>query len=513
MNSPVQLLLVEDDPGDAEVVRRLLSKSPRLKFQVEWVDNLEGALLQLRTGTFDVLLLDLCLHGTRDLEGLTSLRKASFRVPIVVVTDLDVENVALRALHRGAQDYLIKGTLTTDSLVHSVHYATQRYDLVRNLSEAQLMLEAKNRRLAKLYRTAHEFVDNVSHEFRTPLTVIKEYVSLVKDGVVGEVSDEQRHMLAIVEDRADDLNTMVDDMLDGSKLEAGLLGIYRKRCDPADFLDRTRPAIERKAAVKGVELVWECEKDLPAVYCDPEKAWRVLINLTTNAIKFCGRPGQVRVVCRRETDSDGVAISVTDNGPGIRLENQRVIFRRFKQLDESVRSSTKGFGLGLNIAKELAEANLGELGVVSVRGCGSTFSFTLPAAEPAHVMRRYLHRISRIRHRSPFLSLVRARIAATATEAAADDADEFLSFLLRYNDLLLRLSPTAWLICVPIPESAVDAFLRRAESMIADSNRNRLGDALADIDFQAIKTSQVSCQNEIEETLHAELHSQEAMYA
>jgi signal transduction histidine kinase len=160
-------------------------------------------------------------------------------------------------------------------------------------------LETKYQRLARLYRTAHQFVDNVSHEFRTPLTVIKEYVSLIREGIVGPVSDEQSKMLHVVEDRADDLNTMVDDMLDVSKLESGLLGVYRQECDIAQVLRHVRPALERKAVVKGVELQWDIEPGLPSIYCDPEKAGRVLINLSINAIKFCGQPGHVRISCAR----------------------------------------------------------------------------------------------------------------------------------------------------------------------------------------------------------------------
>ena len=291
-------------------------------------------------------------------------------------------------LRQGAQDYLLKHEVEPKLLARSLRFAIERQrtaaleSCIEQLAAAQVLLKKKNRRLAKLNRTVHEFVDNVSHEFRTPLTVIKEYASLVKDGVVGAVSDEQKQMLTIVEDRADDLNTMVDDMLDVSKLEAGLLRVDRRICQVADIVARVWPARECKAAVRGVQLEFQLDPKLEAVFCDPEKAGRVLTNLVTNAIKFCGQPGRVWLNCDREPDGAGVRLSVRDNGHGISPENQRAIFLRFKQLSESIRSSTKGFGLGLNIAKKLVELNLGEITVESEIGRGSTFAFTLPKARP-----------------------------------------------------------------------------------------------------------------------------------
>ncbi|HWB09274.1 MAG TPA: hybrid sensor histidine kinase/response regulator [Pirellulales bacterium] len=513
MSIPVNVLLVEDDAGDAEVVKRLLAKSTRASFQLEWVQSIDAAEETLQKNGCDVLLLDLGLPPAHDLEGLARLHKEDTRVPIVIVTDQNDETMALRALQEGAQDYLIKGNLTTDNLVRAIRHATERQNLVSRLAEARIILENRNKRLAKLYRTAHKFVDNVSHEFRTPLTVIKEYVSIIRDGIVGDVSDEQRQMLAIVEDRADDLNTMVDDMLDVSKLEAGMLGVYRKRCQAADIVAHVRPALERKASTKGIELEWNIEEGLPCVYCDAEKVGRVLINLSINAIKFCGQPGRVRVSGYRCPDATGVELSVTDNGPGISAENQEAIFRRFKQLSESVRSSTKGFGLGLSIAKELAEANLGEIRVDSRPGRGSTFSFTLPAADAPEIMRRYLHRIGQIRNGPERLSLVQADIDESTSERLSEDVDTFLSCLLRYNDLLLRGGPHRWLIVLPVPESEVASFHQRAKKSLAESNRNRLGEPLPTIHLECLGSWRVASRRQILARLRNILPSVETVYA
>ena len=243
MANPINLLLAEDDPGDAEVIQRMLSRSSSSRFGIEWVHTLQDAALALPLGRFNVLLLDLGLPGMRDLEALFQIQGLNARVPIVIVTERDDEAVALRALQVGAQDYLVKGSLTTAGLVHSIHYSIERHRLVQHLAESQTNLKNKNRRLEKLYRTAYKFVDNVSHEFRTPLAVIKEYTALIRDGILGGVSDEQCQLLTVVEDRADDLNTIVDDMLDVSKLEAGLLGVHREECSAAEIVARVRPAL------------------------------------------------------------------------------------------------------------------------------------------------------------------------------------------------------------------------------------------------------------------------------
>ena len=226
----IDILLIEDNPGDADLVKKALSKGGR-HFTICHADRLSKGLDDLRERKFDVVLLDLSLPDSDGLEGLGKIHDAASELPIVMLTSLESDEVAMDALDEGAQDYLIKDRVTTEVLERTIRYAIHRQqsraEIKRLLTEVQAnqkLLEKKNRRLAKLYKMANRFVDNVSHEFRTPLTVIKEYVSLLREGIVGEVDEEQARMLDTVGDRADDLNNMVDDMLDVSKLEAGVFG-------------------------------------------------------------------------------------------------------------------------------------------------------------------------------------------------------------------------------------------------------------------------------------------------
>jgi signal transduction histidine kinase len=438
---------------------------------------------------------------TKALEDALSDRLSGRRaVPANSTADLAVvkeySEVLVRKLEDKNQDLQVANERLDkmNEALRSNEELRKRAD--QEMDRTHALLQKKNRRLAKLNRTAHEFVDNLSHEFRTPLTVIKEYASLVRDGVVGAVSDEQKSMLTVVEDRADDMNTMVDDMLDVSKLKSGLLGIRRQECQVAEILEHVRPGLERKAAAKGVALEFEVDPLLPTLFCDPEKAGRVLMNLTTNAIKFCGQPGRVRLSCQRESDGTGVKFSVSDDGNGISPENQEAIFRRFKQLGESNRSSTKGFGLGLNIAKQLVELNLGAISVESQLDQGSTFSFTLPPADPREALWRYLKWIELRRNGSSQLALVEANVEGSTSATLAADVNLFLNHLLHSTDLLFRRGPTQWLVVLPVAEIEVAKFCERVAKKRVLANRNRLGGPLPDIHMKFLCSCRVGSDRE-----------------
>jgi len=482
---PIRLLLVEDNLDDCELTCLELSRVESAKFDVQHAARLSEAVQVLSTKPFDVLLLDLGLPDSEGLAGVTALRREVDDVPIIVLTGNTDEETALRSLHNGAQDYLVKAAVCADKLHRAIRYSIERQRLVRQLTRAKRLLEKKNQRLARMYKTAHRFVDNVSHEFRTPLTVVKEYGSLLREEVVGTVNDEQSRMLDVVVDRADDLNTMVDDMLDVSKLESGLLGASRKNHFVREVFQHVLPSLQRKAAVRGVELLVECEDDCLEVYCDAEKVGRIIINLTINAIKFCGEPGLVRLWAKPDVQHGGAVIGVTDNGPGIDEENLHALFRRFKQLNTDCRSSTKGFGLGLNIAKELVDLNFGNMMVESEVGRGSTFSFTLPASDPGHVMQVYLDRVERLRNGGTNVTLIRAETSDRTNSELADDVETMLGYLLRRNDLMFQKENNAWLLVLSIEEIELDKFLARAEKAFDDANRNRPLGPLPKVDIRS----------------------------
>ncbi len=522
----MKFLVIEDDPGHAVLISRMLKKLfPTCA--IETNQEIAGVLARDDFQQFTAVLSDLTLP---DAEGLNRVRLLSDhmpKIPLIVLTSLVDEQMALQALENGAQDYLSKheilseGSAGEDKLRRAIHYSIQRQEsqrenqrLVQQLTESKKLLETKNKRLEELCETSQRFVDNVSHEFRTPLTVIKEYSSLIRDGVIGDVNDEQVAMLNVIDDRTDDLNTMVDDLLDFSRLEAGLLGMYQQECMLEDIIKYLFPSLRRKAAVRNVVLELEIPDDLPCIWCDSEKIGRVIINLVVNAIKFCGEPGRVKLWALANDVDREVQVGVSDNGPGIPQEKLAEIFNRFEQHVTNVRQSTKGFGLGLGIAKELVDLNLGQMEVQSELGMGSDFIFTIPYAEYDEILQRQFTAIRKENSNSAEICVVSLRAKDVTDECDLTDLGMLLQQDLRRHDQLFRVNPRHWLAVLSMPPLELSGFTQRIENDRREISRNRPKGDLPEIEIKYRGSWQLlECSEEqVLAAIHASYADEEALH-
>ncbi len=410
---------------------------------------------------YDVVLLDPGLPDSQRNETLGRVRE-SYRndLPIIVLTGLDDDTVALSAVDAGAQDYITKDSITPDLLARTIRYALARQHLLHQLKTANDLLEEKNVRLGQLYNTAQQFVENVSHEFRTPLTVIREFTSIIRDGLDGPVTAKQCEHLNKVLHRTDDLALMVDDMLDTSRLEAGLLGVWRRSCQAGDIIENVVSQLKGRAASKNITLSLNVPAGLPTIFCDEEKARRVIVNLAVNAIKFAPEGGAVDLWARLRPNQEDIEISVRDNGPGISKENLELVFERFRQVDQGLTTSTKGFGLGLNIAKELVALNLGQMHVESELGRGSAFSFTVPQCEPRIVFDRYLKRLASSSDKAAEVCLATIEMDMVQVEKMVV-FDEFLHRSVRAKDLVMLAGESHWVIAAACSEQEFDHMVER----------------------------------------------------
>jgi PAS domain S-box-containing protein len=224
----------------------------------------------------------------------------------------------------------------------------------------------------------NEFVSMVSHELRTPLTSIKGYVDLIADGDAGEINEIQKEFLGIVQENSNRLVSLINDILDISRIESGRVHL---RVDPLDMTEIIQGVVDTfrtMANNSDVELMWVAEEPMPRAAGDRDRIGQVLMNLVSNAIKYS--PGGGSVTIRARQDGEEVVVSVHDTGIGIAPEDQEKLFTKFYRVDSSLTRDIGGTGLGLSICKSVVELLGGEVGCESEAGEGSTFWFTLPIA-------------------------------------------------------------------------------------------------------------------------------------
>lgn len=237
------------------------------------------------------------------------------------------------------------------------------------------------RRLKELDKMKSDFVSNVSHELRTPLTAIKGSVDNMLDGLTGDLNEKQSRYLVRIKSNTDRLARLINDLLDLSKIEAGIklkstnLGLVTIAREVAESLGPV-------AAEKFISFEIKCAENDLTVWADPDRISEVLTNLLGNAIKFTPTNGTVTLSLQRN-GTQWVKVSVADTGPGIPSEEANRIFDKFYQVTQAEKQKAVGTGLGLSITKALVEMHGGKIWLESGGGRGSIFSFTLPAQQPA----------------------------------------------------------------------------------------------------------------------------------
>jgi PAS domain S-box-containing protein len=236
-------------------------------------------------------------------------------------------------------------------------------------------LERANVKLRELDRTKSQFLANMSHELRTPMNAIIGFAELIHDGKAGPVSVEQKDFLRDILNSASHLLHLINDVLDLSKVEAGRMEVLRNEVSIEELVIEVVHNIAPIMSAKGLKLVREIPPDLPPTITDRRKLLQILLNLVSNAVKFTDA-GEIAIRC--DVAAGTMRLSVSDTGPGIKVEDLALLFQPFSQLDSSLRKRHEGTGLGLNLSKELAVLLGADLTVTSEYGKGSTFTIEIP---------------------------------------------------------------------------------------------------------------------------------------
>ncbi len=296
------------------------------------------------------------------------------------ITELIQENIALREEKNQLDDAVKTLDLVVPRLEETTNNLRNRIELNERLrteiEQRNRDITLENQRLKLKAQAELKMFADLSHELRTPVNAIIGFASLMLDDASVNLSEKHRHSLVRISKNSRDLADFINNILDYSKIEAGLMDVYSEPVNLQEVVERAIEIAEGLKANQAVQLSAEFEDGLPTVRTDKTKLQQILLNLLSNAIKFTSE-GEIKVTVSRAGDHR-IRLKVSDTGIGIAESNISKIFEEFRQLRQSSHTTKVGTGLGLPITRRLVVLLGGDISVSSAVGQGSIFTFNLP---------------------------------------------------------------------------------------------------------------------------------------
>ncbi len=409
----LRVLFVATDEEDVALIRDLVGRMPAV-FEVDWARSFEAGFSQMASRRYDALLFDERLGARGGIDLLRAYHEAGGKAPVLLLGDSHDRTLDLSAMEIGAAGYLAKDRLDAELLERSIRYAVEarrlaialrlaREELQERVEERSTSLETMNAALAAevaerrraeqllrdVDRRKNEFLATLAHELRNPLAPIwhaTEILARVDDGEIDRVRAAEARK--VIERQVTHLVRLIDDLLDISRIKHGRVGLKPERVFLASVvesaLEAARPLILSRRHAIDVAL-----PEAPVLlHGDPIRLAQILTNLLSNAARYTEPGGSIRIEASREDDA--VIVRVADSGIGISAADLAGIFTIFNRAPTSSAMDHSGLGIGLALAKQLAEMHGGSLTAASDGpGRGSAFTLRLPlkvdVVEPTEV--------------------------------------------------------------------------------------------------------------------------------
>jgi len=371
-----KVLVVDDEESVREMVSKIVT---HIGHEVVTAGNGKEALEELRNEPFTILITDIKMPEMDGFELMKACRVQFPNLYIICMTAHGASYTYTDVVTSGATDYITK-PFTIDEVRAKLNRVIRERNLIGDLTQKSMELEAANAELKRLDQLKSSFISSVSHELRTPLTVIKEFISLMLEGYVGTLTEDQKEYLGIANKNIVRLTNLIETLLDFSRIESGK-GL-KLRFEPIPLIEVIEDAsmtLSQQLGEKGITLENCLDPETPLVLIDRNRLTEVFINLISNGIKFTPPGGKITIDSRGLTEGrDYLKVVVSDTGVGILPEDLPKIFDRFYQGQKTQTGMITGTGLGLAITKEIIEGHQGSIHAESKPGSSTSFVLTLP---------------------------------------------------------------------------------------------------------------------------------------
>ncbi len=382
----VNILLIEDNLAEARLLQEFLKDSSLKEFSLAHVKRLSEALDAIGEDAstsclYNIILLDLTLPDSQGLESLKPLMARAPCLPIVVLTNINDEQLAIEAVRKGAQDYLVKRQINSQLLVRSLRYAIERKQYLETLRAVNQSL--KNRveeRTAELVEAKEvnqfksEFVSILSHDIRNPLNAILLAAGLLKNSDDKLSPEKKVAHYQMIRSAIKNMSLLLDEASFIGQADSGKLNCELIEIDFVAFCNAIVEEIQLTAAQKHINIVFYIKGDRVNILGDEKLLHHILTNLLGNAVKYS--LSHSTIIFDLIYQQLSVILRIQDSGIGIPIQEQMHLFEPFHRASNV--GKIPGTGLGLSIVKKCVEAHGGEISLQSQEGIGSTFTVTLP---------------------------------------------------------------------------------------------------------------------------------------
>lgn len=444
---------------------------------IVWAQGSPTAVSQtIPEQSFAAILIDLSEGQADGIVTVSEARQSWPGQPIIVGIAAGQDALLAQAISAGADDYFQWRAGCSSSIATAIRAAQSRHST--SAAHRHDVRAIETQAVSSLSHRVAEFAGHVSHSLRTPLTVIKEYASLLQEGVVGPVNDQQQRICRVMEDRADDLHLLMENVLLAGKLYSHTLGAMRRRAEIPDLLNAALPGLRRKANACRAHLDMSSSAGLPAVYCDHDQIEHVLQNLVTDAFRRAPSSGSIRV--RAETNSlDECVLHITDNGTA--LEPAQVAHLQSAPFeDTSTRADVDE--LNWRVAQSLATLNFGRLEISPQPNGGNRVSLFLPIAKPPLVISRYAQWSQGATVGRYEVTVIRVNLLPAPANTLSRAIEGMWQFLLQPNDLVFaHEAGFTLLVCMNPDELA--AFPQRIAHAWSTILRSRADKSTPQVSF------------------------------
>ncbi|MFK7758436.1 MAG: response regulator [Phycisphaerales bacterium] len=383
------MLIIEDNPDHAELIRCAASAIPRSELSM--ADCLADACALISSIKFDAIISDLNLPDSDRHITVNRVKSAAPNTPLIVLTSDSINTDGSESIIAGAQDYIRKDELLTAPVERILNHAIERQRilnenvlLAEELHSKNMQLESAMSKIERAMRTKTDFLANMSHEIRTPLTSILGFtdIAMGTDGVLGD--NEAKETLRLIKNNSSHLLTVINDILDVTKVESGSMQIELIPSSIKRVLETAVELLKPQALEKNLTIDLLISSEIPDILLfDPTRFTQIVLNLVSNAIKF-SKAGIITIHARSapsQSNSHWISIDIQDTGIGIKSEELNLIreFNAFTQANQSTTRRFGGSGLGLRISQGLAKLMGGSIEIESQYGAGSCFTLNFQA--------------------------------------------------------------------------------------------------------------------------------------